>query len=140
MALPVHAGKVQHVARSHGFLEWQAGGESQPRIFYQAFDVEGNAELSKGDEVTVTVADKVWASLHACLTRNATLPEQPQPMLPHVDETPLREYVSSRRVPPFGVCLVFQSAITVMCLGSGHGAVGPCACVPAKAASILSVA
>ena len=63
MALPVHAGKVQYVSRTHGFLEWQVNGENQPRIFYQAFEVEGNMELCKGDEVTFTIADKVRASL-----------------------------------------------------------------------------
>ena len=64
----MHTGKVQYVSRTHGFLEWQAGGESQPRIFYQAFEVEGGLELSKGDEVTFTVADKVRACRQACLT------------------------------------------------------------------------
>lgn len=64
MALPVHTGKVQYVSRSHGFLEWQANGENQPRIYYQAFDVEGNVELSKGDEITFTIADKVLEGPH----------------------------------------------------------------------------
>ena len=67
MALPVQTGKVQHVSRTHGFLEWQAAGEAQPRIFFQAFDVEGNAELCKGDEVTFTIADKAQPSPLASL-------------------------------------------------------------------------
>ena len=57
--LQVHAGKVQYVGRSHGFLEWQSNGEAQPRIMFNAFDVEGNLTLCVGDEVTFTVADKV---------------------------------------------------------------------------------
>ena len=63
MALPVQTGKVQHVSRTHGFLEWQVRGEAQPRVFFQAFDVEGNAELCKADEVTFTTADKAQPSL-----------------------------------------------------------------------------
>ena len=59
MELQVHAGKVQYVGRSHGFLEWQLNSEAQPRIMFNAFDVEGNLTLCVGDEVTFTVADKV---------------------------------------------------------------------------------
>ena len=123
MALPVHTGKVQHVSRSHGFLEWQVSGENQPRIFYQAFDVEGNVELSKGDEVTFTIADKVRASLRACLTRTATSPEQVQPVLPDVDKVPLREYLGTHCVSLFGVCLVFESEFMCFCVNSGRVAV-----------------
>ena len=75
MALPAITGKVQYVSRSHGFLEWQVNGENQPRIFYQAFDVEGNVELSKGDEVTFTVADKVRPCLQPRLLCAAASPE-----------------------------------------------------------------
>jgi hypothetical protein len=57
--IQVHAGKVQYVGRSHGFLEWQIDGEAQPRIMFNAFDVEGNSALCVSDEVTFTVADKV---------------------------------------------------------------------------------
>ena len=58
----MHSGKVQYVSRAHGFLDWQINGEGQPRIFFQAFDVEGNVELCKGDEVTFNIADKVRRS------------------------------------------------------------------------------
>jgi len=63
VALTMHSGKVQYVSRAHGFLDWQINGEGQPRIFFQAFDVEGNVELCKGDEVTFNIADKVRRSL-----------------------------------------------------------------------------
>lgn len=136
MALPVHTGKVQHVSRSHGFLEWQVGGENQPRIFYQAFDVEGNVELSKGDEVTFTIADKVRASLRACLTRIATLPEQAQPVLPE-------RQVSSEGVSRYALCVTLQSmpglriCIYVYMCQFWLCCCGPCAAFLAKAVSSL---
>ena len=84
MALQVHSGKVQWVAKTHGFIDWQIDGEAQPRIIFNAFDVEGGAgtpgstgkgagpgsagnagpvSLRLGDEVTFTIADKVRRSV-----------------------------------------------------------------------------
>ena len=87
MALQVHSGKVQWVAKTHGFIDWQIDGEPQARIIFNAFDVEGGAgtpgsagkgagaggpgsagnlgpvSLRPGDEVTFTIADKVRSSI-----------------------------------------------------------------------------
>ena len=43
VALQVHSGQVQWVAKTHGFIDWQIDGEPQPRIIFNAFDVEGSA-------------------------------------------------------------------------------------------------
>ena len=76
----MHSGKVQWVTKTHGFIDWQVSGEPQPRIIFNAFDVEGSAgapgsagkgagaaspgsagpvSLRQGDEVTFSIADKV---------------------------------------------------------------------------------
>ena len=83
VALQVHSGQVQWVAKTHGFIDWQIDGEPQARIIFNAFDVEGSAgsagkgagaggpgsagnagpvSLRPGDEVTFTIADKVRSS------------------------------------------------------------------------------
>lgn len=83
----MHSGKVQWVAKTHGFIDWQINGEPQARIIFNAFDVEGSVGtlggagkgngaggpgsagnagpvlLRLGDEVTFTIADKVRRSM-----------------------------------------------------------------------------
>ena len=97
----MHSGKVQWVAKTHGFIDWRIDGEPQPRIIFNAFDVEGSAgapgsagkgtgvggpgsagnagpvSLRPGDEVTFTIADKVRSSIR-------------QPMKPHVPSKALQ--------------------------------------------------